>query len=184
MFSVDGEEVKAREEKVTSEANATTESFRLELPEQAARGVVFIKLELKDEAGQLLSENFYWYASQAAGYRKLNDLRVASVECAATLVSEHGMVRISVEMVNRGRGVALATQVTVREARSKARVLPAYSSDNFISLLPGERRRLTIEVPASAVRGEMEVGLTGWNVESLVFPVRSSPKTTAWSGRR
>jgi hypothetical protein len=179
MFSVNGEEVKTREAKVTAEANATTESFRLELPEQAARGVVFIKLELKTEAGQLLSENFYWHASQAAGYRQLNDLRAASVECSAIRSREESReketARVSVELSNRSRSVALATQVTIRDARSKARVLPAYWSDNFISLLPGERRRLTVEVPASVVRGEMEIGLTGWNVESLAVPVRSSP---------
>jgi hypothetical protein len=175
MFSVDGEEVKTREERVTAEANATTLSFRLELPEQAAQGVVFVKLELKNEAGQMLSENFYWYAAQAAGYRQLNDLRAAAVECRAMRAGERGMVRVSIDLANRSGSVALAAQVTLRDARSKSRVLPAYASDNFISLLPGEGRRLTVEVPASAAVGRMEVALTGWNVESLVVPVRSSP---------
>jgi hypothetical protein len=176
IFNLDGEEVTTREEKLTAEANATTQSFRLELPEQAARGVVFVKLELRNEAGQLLSENFYWYSAQAAGYRKLNDLRAASVECAAVRASARGMVRVSVELMNRSRGVALATQVTVRDARTKARVLPAYASDNFISLLPGEGRRLSVEVPAAgASGGELEVALTGWNVEGVVVPVRRSP---------
>jgi hypothetical protein len=175
MFSVDGAELKTREEKVTAHANATTESFRLELPEQAARSVVFVKMELKDESGQLLSENFYWYSSQAAGYRKLNDLPAAPVDCLAVRTDEAGMVRVSVELANRSQIVAVASQVTLRDARSRARVLPAYASDNYVSLLPGEVRRLTIEVPAGATGGDKEIALTGWNVRSLTIPVRKSP---------
>jgi hypothetical protein len=136
---------------------------------------VFIKLELKDEAGRVLSENFYWYASQAAGYRRLNDMREAAVECSAMRASECGMVRVSLELANRSGSVALALQATVRDARKHTRVLPAYADDNFISLLPGERRRLTIEVPASVGSGELEVALAGWNVQSLAVPVRRSP---------
>ena len=175
ILDLDGRELNAREEKLTAEANATTESFRLELPGQAARGVVFIKLELKDEAGRVLSENFYWHAAQPTGYRKLNDLPVAPVSCSATRAGARDMVRVSVEIMNRGRSVALATQVTLRDARTKARVLPAYASDNFISLLPGEVRRLSIEVPARAATGELEVTLSGWNAESLSVPVRHAP---------
>lgn len=37
-----------------------------------------------------------------------------------------------------------------RVGSAAARVLPAYASDNFVSLLPGERRRITLEIPASA----------------------------------
>jgi hypothetical protein len=49
--------------------------------------------------------------------------------------------------------------------------LPAYQSDNFFSLLPGEMRRVTIEVPTAAARREMQVTLTGWNVRPLAVPV-------------
>ena len=176
LFSVEGVELKRREEKVSAAANATTESFRLELPDEAARGVVFVKLELKDEAGRVLSENFYWYASQPSGYRRLSDMRAAAVECAATRsAGAGGMVRVGVELANGSGSVALAAQVTLREARTHARVLPAYADDNFISLLPGERRRLTIEVPASVGGGELEVALAGWNVRGLAVPVRRSP---------
>jgi Exo-beta-D-glucosaminidase Ig-fold domain/Concanavalin A-like lectin/glucanases superfamily/Glycosyl hydrolases family 2, TIM barrel domain len=175
IFSVGGVELKTREEKVSAAANATTESFRLELPQEAAEGVAFVKLELKDEAGRVLAENFYWHASQAAGYRRLNDMRAAAVECSAMQTRERGMVRVSVELANRSGSVALALQATLRDARKHARVLPAYADDNFISLLPGERRRLNIEAPASVGSGGMEVALTGWNVQSLSVPVRRSP---------
>ena len=39
--------------------------------------MALVKLALADEAGRVLSENFYWHAPQAAGYRGLNDLPAA-----------------------------------------------------------------------------------------------------------
>ena len=53
--------------------------------------------------------------------------------------------------------------------RTGARVLPVYASDNCISLLPGERRRVHIEVPAPT-RG-MNVEVKGWNVRAATAPV-------------
>jgi hypothetical protein len=56
-------------------------------------------------------------------------------------------------------------------------VLPAYASDNYVSLLPNERRRITVEIPATAARGGLTVTLSGWNVRSSVVPVRAgSPR--------
>ncbi len=50
------------------------------------------------------------------------------------------------------------------------RVLPAYYSDNYVSLLPGELRQIQIECPASAVKGKLEIGLTGWNIQASTVP--------------
>jgi hypothetical protein len=44
-------------------------------------------------------------------------------------------------------------------------VLPAYASDNYISLLGGESRTVTIEADAKDLRGEDAlVVVDGWNV--------------------
>ncbi|HYY98829.1 MAG TPA: hypothetical protein VE642_09580, partial [Pyrinomonadaceae bacterium] len=59
--------------------------------------------------------------------------------------------------------------VVLRDAVTKARVLPAYASDNFVSLLPGEARRITIEVPAGPRDAAVE--LKGWNVRGALVPV-------------
>ncbi len=60
-------------------------------------------------------------------------------------------------------------KLTVRNAAG-ARVLPAYYSDNYVSLAPGEKREIQIEYPA-ATPGNIEVGLSGWNIQpSIVRP--------------
>jgi hypothetical protein len=123
------------------------------MPEQAREGVVFVKLTLADGAGRVLSENFYWRAAKKAGYRKLNEMGEAVLTCSAVLKARARSSLVEVELANRGDGVALAAQVVLRDATTRERVLPAYASDNFISLLPGEARRVRIEVPARARPG-------------------------------
>jgi beta-galactosidase/beta-glucuronidase len=171
-FSVKGEELFAREAQISAPANDIVRGFRLELPGGASRGAALIKLELKDETGRVLSENFYWHAPQPAGYRALNDLPTVDVSGTAARVGVKAGARVEVELTNRGQSVALAVQATLRDAATGARLLPAYASDNFVSLLPGETRRLTIETPATAA-GDLRVELKGWNVRETT--TRLSP---------
>jgi len=49
--------------------------------------------------------------------------------------------------------------------KSGARILPAYYSDNYISLVPGETRTITIEAALKDFKGEGAlVSFDGWNV--------------------
>jgi hypothetical protein len=56
------------------------------------------------------------------------------------------------------------THLQLRRA-SGERVLPAYYSDNYISLLPNESRTITIEADAKAFHGENAlIVFDGWNI--------------------
>lgn len=174
VLAPSGEELFKREETISAPAGAATEVFPVEMPRQAADGVVFFKLLLRDEMGRTLSENFYWHAAQKSGYRRLNDMAEATVDCAAVRRDEAGAARVEVDLTNRGACIALAVQATLRRAFDGARVLPAYASDNFISLLPGESRRITMEAPMTARGGEMQVALKGWNVRATTVAAQRS----------
>jgi hypothetical protein len=175
VFSSTGEELDRREQKVSVEANTAAEGFRIDVPEQAKDSIIFIKLILRDERGQILSDNLYWHAAQPAGYRKLNDMKGVEIDGSASRKTEAGWTRVSVTLTNRSRGIAVATQVTLRDAATRRRLLPAYQSDNFISMLPGERHSITVDVPAGvAGNGELQVWLTGWNVRGATITVESA----------
>jgi hypothetical protein len=51
------------------------------------------------------------------------------------------------------------------------RILPAYYSDNYASLMPGETRTLNIAYPSSSARGNLQVELRGWNLDTVSIPV-------------
>ena len=116
----------------------------------------------------MLSENFYWRAARKSGYRKLNEMGEA-VLALSPCEDRACASRVEVELTNRSDAVALSAQVVLRDARTRARVLPAYASDNYISLLPGEGRRVHIETPARMRDAVVE--LKGWNVRHAFVPV-------------
>ncbi len=164
-----GTGISTREDTISAPSNSAVRAFRLDMPAQEEDGVVFVKLTLLDERGGVLSENFYWRAAQKSGYQKLNEMGEAVLACYAASKAARGRTRVEVELTNSSDFVALAAQVVLRDAVTKSRVLPAYASDNFVSLLPGEARRITIEVPARLRDAAVE--LKGWNVRGALVPV-------------
>ncbi len=59
-------------------------------------------------------------------------------------------------------------------------VLPAFYEDNYLTLLPGEARRIRVDfalpaAPPPAGAGAVAVQLCGYNVGAAVVPVRWSP---------
>jgi hypothetical protein len=110
----------------------------------------------------LLSENFYWQGKDPAALRELNDLPRTRVETSAQAVRAENEMRVRVHLRNTGSAAALANKVTLLNADG-SQVLPAYLSDNYVSLLPGESKDIEIAHPVSAMRGRMKVVLRGWN---------------------
>jgi beta-mannosidase len=66
----------------------------------------------------------------------------------------------------------------LRRAKSNQRVLPVFYSDNYISLLPGQTRIVTIKASETDLNGEAPlVMLDGWNIN--VKPVSGKNETVA-----
>ncbi len=165
VYSLENKVLLHREEKKDVGADDVAEVFKLELARLMGDGVVFVKLQLRDESGQLASENFYWLGGSSASYRKLNRMGDASISATARV--ENG--RIVVSLQNTANVAALATKLTLLQADG-TRVLPAYYSDNYISLLPEERRDITVEYPQGTEA--TQIGIRGWNVISQTVPVK------------
>ena len=65
------------------------------------------------------------------------------------------------------------THLQLRRLSTGERVLPAFYDDNYVSLVPGETRTITIEASLSAFHDEDAlVAVDGWNVH--VTPASSS----------
>ena len=68
-----------------------------------------------------------------------------------------------VEIANPGKAAALAAKLTLLDAKGE-RVLPAYYSDNYVSMQPYDRP-MTIQIRYPPSAGEAAtVKLDGWNI--------------------
>jgi hypothetical protein len=93
------------------------------------------------------------------------------MKASASSSTAGDMVKVTVQLSNPSTVVSLENKLTLIDAGDKARILPAYYSDNYISLLPGETRAIQVEYPASAGHGPAELTLRGWNAVPQVIAV-------------
>jgi hypothetical protein len=168
VYSLDNKQLLQKSDKKDVAANDVTAGFKLELAPVMGANVVLVKLELRDAAGKVLSDNLYWLAASGEFYRQLNKLPAAMVAASAT---SSGAGKIRVSLRNSGTAVALANKLTLVNSDG-SRILPAYYSDNYVSLLPGETREVEIEYPASSAKGAPQVKLRGWSLGETTVGVK------------
>ena len=61
-------------------------------------------------------------------------------------------------------------KLTLNDAATGQRILPAYYSDNYVSLLPGEERIVSVAFPAGDAKPA--IGLRGWNLATQTIAVQ------------
>jgi hypothetical protein len=174
VYSLDNRLLFHHEEKKDAGADSVTDGFKLELaPLLASDGVVLVKLELRNSSGEMVSENFYWLGAETSSYRRLNRLPASSLSVTAKSTRTGEIVRVRVDLHNTGTVVSLVNKLTLLNAADGARILPAYYTDNYVSLLPGESREIDVEYPAKSANGAAQVAIRGWNISKQTVPVTS-----------
>jgi archaellum component FlaF (FlaF/FlaG flagellin family) len=170
VYSLSNELVSQSTEQKDLPADATTNSLRLDLGPEYAHGTVIVALELKDPQGTTLSQNLYWLAARPESYRELTRLPATPIQLTATSTRTGNEAHIEVHLTNSGSAVSLENKLTLL-ASDGSRILPAYYSDNYISLLPNESRTITINYPTAASQGPATLSLRGWNSIPQTAPV-------------
>ncbi|WP_176441575.1 glycoside hydrolase family 2 protein [Granulicella rosea] len=173
-----------------ADSDATTEAGQLDLPAIFKNAdVALIRLELRDANEALLADNFYWLGPKSASYRKLLDLpeNTLAVQTRELAAETHETAKervITVTLSNHQSTAALAIKATL-ERGDGSRVLPAYYSDNYVSLLPGESRTVSIHfsnVPPDSTG--LKIGVRGWNVRESTVAVTSTVQLNSKAGAR
>jgi hypothetical protein len=172
VYSLEGKVLLHREAKVEAAADDVTEAMRLELAPLLGDTTVLVKLALRGGDGKVVSDNLYWRAASDAGYRALDGMAKADVAVTAEAAGAAGRA-IVVRLKNGGSVAALQVKLTVVDAGG-AEVLPAFYSDNYVSLLPGEAREVRVEVPKVGGVGGLRVKVRGWNLGDGVVGVGAS----------
>jgi hypothetical protein len=174
VLSLEGKPLLHREAVVDAAADDVTRALRLDLAPLLGDGTVLVQLSLRSAEGALLSENLYWRAATDAGYGKLTQMAPAQLVASARslpLADQSGNRRLEVRLKNAGPVAALNVKLVARETNGGAEVLPAFYSDNYVSLLPGRERTLTVELPRAKPATPLEVKVYGWNVGESTIAV-------------
>ena len=172
VYSLDNKLLLHKEEKRDAGADAVSDGFQLELaPLLQSEKIALVSLELKYASGEIVSRNFYWLGADNASYRRLNRLPAASLSATAKATRTGENIRVRVDLKNTGTAAALANKLTLLNASDGSRILPAYYTNNYVSLLPGESREIELEYPAKSAMGAAQVALRGWNLATQVVRI-------------
>jgi len=124
----------------------------------------FIRLTL-GQGAKAISRNFYWRGTEDGNYQALRQLPKVKIEVATKVERQGERWLLTTELHNPSPAPALMVRLKVVREKSGDRILPALYGDNYVSLMPGERRSIATEVLQADTRGEdPRMVVEGFNV--------------------
>src|SRR5208282_1161918 len=130
-------------------------------------GSNFYWLSTKPETLDWAKSN--WYMTPTASYADYTSLaqlpRVKlNVSSHTEQVAGDAVTRVVVE--NPSKSLAFFVRLKLDKGKGGEEILPVVWQDNYISLLPGEKRGITATYRASSLGADKaEVEVSGWNLE-------------------
>lgn len=173
VYGIDGRVIFNKSIKVNVTANSTKSLMQLTYPTDISP-VHFISLKLTDAEGKILSDNFYWRATQYLNYTALQAMPQINLSANATKSSDKGgQTIIKVLLKNNNAGIALMCRLKVLQNKSGKRVLPAFFSDNYVSFAPGESRIVNITFDNKYLDNETpRLMIEGWNLDESEISIK------------
>jgi exo-1,4-beta-D-glucosaminidase len=187
IYNIDAKEKASRDATIDLAADGVSKAFDLPAPE-GFTPTYFLKLELHDAAGKLVSDNFYWLSTKADtldwGKRKdtvytpqkdfadltgLESLPKVKLSITRSMENAGSTSVLTVVIENRSNSIAFMVHPRVTRGQAGEDVTPIFWSDNYFSLLPGEKKSVTARYDNSSVAGATpELFVDGWNVDPVI----------------
>jgi len=184
IYNLDMTEKFSHEDSLDAAGDSTTKIFAL--PDSLAdlSPVYFLVLRLTDSTGKLVGSNLYWLSTKAetidwakstwwttptesfADYTALAQLPKVKLKVSSRTERRGAESVTHVSLENSGKNLAFFVRIKLSKGAKGGEILPVIWEDNYISLLPGEKREVTATYRTEeigTVRPTVEV--TGWNVE-------------------
>jgi exo-1,4-beta-D-glucosaminidase len=146
----------------------------------------FVQLTLDDDTGKRLSTNFYWLSkksetldwskvtydttealakAQYGDFLGLNSLPRVRLKHSTRTEHRGSEMLTHVLVENPDKSLAMFVHLAVKRSNDSKGIPPVLWQDNYISLLPGEKREITAEYRESDLQNSKPlVSVDGWNV--------------------
>ncbi|HPF52231.1 MAG TPA: glycoside hydrolase family 2 TIM barrel-domain containing protein [Draconibacterium sp.] len=157
----------------------------VEMPElEILSTTYFLDLRLKNAQGETVAVNFYWLSTQedVLDYKNSTwfvtpnssyaDLTGINTMPETEIIVNHEMEErgdklwVNVTIENPGVQLAFFVELALKDPKTGMTILPVYWDDNYVSLLPGEKREISGYVFKKDVgTEEPELSYKGWNTK-------------------
>jgi hypothetical protein len=167
LLNLDGTKQWEKSTSVDSSEDSMVSCIKMEYP-AALTPLHFLRLSLTRGA-ETVSTNFYMRGPAEGNYRAIRQLPKVNLEAATRLERQESRWLITTELHNSSNQPALMVRLKAVREKTGDRILPAIYSDNYIALMPGERRTLRTELEHADTRGEApRMAVEGFNVRQII----------------
>ncbi|MDR3141407.1 MAG: beta-glycosidase [Tannerellaceae bacterium] len=167
IYTLRGEAVWEKEEGCSVAPNSVNRLFAVPEPE-GVEGVYFLKLTLS-EKGKQVTDNIYWLTTRAKDYTALSGLPRSTPAVKASVTQEKGVYGGTVRL--QAEGISFFNRIKVLDKRTGKRILPVHYTDNYITLMPGDKREVGIEFTSSLPKEQISIVVDSWTAERLACPI-------------
>jgi mannosylglycoprotein endo-beta-mannosidase len=169
--SIDGQETLLTQ--VFTDIGPTTAkkcfSVKNSIDKLAAKEGVFLDLELRDANQQLIDQNIYWLPDSKNNFSGLQRMQQSKL-VTTTKYLQPGKVEIT--LTNDKQNVpAFFNRISLTGSETNNRLLPVFYSDNYITVLPGEQKKITIDCDQFKGR-DAKVSINGWNTPLTYIDIK------------
>ena len=184
IYNLDAKEKVSKDTTMNFGPDSSTKVFDLPKPDGLSK-TYFLKLELRNVAGELVSDNFYWLSTKVdtldwkhkhdtvytpqkefGDLTGLHDLPQTQIDVTIAAPANNQMT-ITVE--NKGNSVAFMVHPRITQGKGGQDLTPIFWSDNYFSLLPGDKKTVTANYSAGDLGGAApELVMEGWNVSATI----------------
>ncbi|HTC66822.1 MAG TPA: glycoside hydrolase family 2 protein [Candidatus Acidoferrum sp.] len=193
IYNLDASEKGTKEASLDLRPDSSTAAF--ELPKvEGLSNTYFLRLQLQDRAGKLVSDNFYWLSTKAdvldwknkqdtvytpqaefgdlTGLASLPEVKL-DVSSSSKTDAAKNATRVTVK--NLDNNIAFMVHLRATRNRGGTDITPILWEDNYFSLLPGEQREVTATYPVSALAGDSAVlEVDGFNIAKQTLEADSA----------
>ncbi|MFZ0817032.1 MAG: sugar-binding domain-containing protein [Candidatus Sulfotelmatobacter sp.] len=184
IYNLDMTEKFSHEDSLDAGADSTAKIFTLPDALPGLSPVYFVALRLTDSTGKLVGSNFYWLSTKpetidwakstwwmtpTASYADFTALaQLSKVKLKVTdrteRKGEESITHVTLE--NPSKSLAFFVRLKVDKGAQGEEILPVVWEDNYVSLMPGEKREVTATYRTSELgTSKPVVEVSGQNVE-------------------
>lgn len=182
VYDLNSKKVLSKEAVVNLPEDGVCEDvFRIDFP-SGISNVHFIKLRLLDDRGKEVGSNFYWRSNSkyegkntltgptTAGFQDLSKMKEVQLKVNYTTREVNDRYFVEIDVINRSGVIAFFTQLQFLDDNNKP-IRPSFYSDNFFSLIPGEKKTITIETNKNKLPLKKKLVVRGWNIKKQIHPL-------------
>ena len=171
VMNLDGKIVWEASGRFDSTEDSTVKCFAVEFPPETSE-THFIKLYLTDSEGNAVSENFYINGTEYGNHQTMASMAKAQVKVHSDFrkVEDGSAIhgdewRGTVTLENRSKVPAVMLRLNVVGRHDGDQILPMFYEDNYFSLMPGEKKTVSLRWYDADSRGNSpKVLVTGYNL--------------------